>query len=806
MLGVVWGLWKKRSHTVTALELLNRLSFPQHQNERRQPPPGCISRYRLRLCCFGFLYLTVMLATVHELARSAVSPVPDLLPAHQPQHTVYKLVVVTLVQNEARWLPEWLEFHLLPAIGVEQFYLYDDDSSGVGSTDGLTSILAPYRGLVTLHRVSELDVPFPDPAEETVSDMTMCSHSPPWPEYHRVGGHKCVRNRFQFPQQAVVIRHAAATYGHQSRAMLLIDVDEFLMHTPVLGASSLIRHARVPARLWNKSVASVLVTALHGRVGAVHLHTAVMLPDETFFTHSSDDGLFLTRNCTRQLVDATTHKNTHVSMSKNAVLPHALALLDGYHYYGTIHQPALRGRATKTVSGASLGLQLMHFRYRSASAWAARRNKTYLRPANPHDRRAATKLYTVRLWHGGRGAPRLVSFTTAEEGAVAQKDAQMVDWEELLHEALRTPQTHSAPQLGLLQHWAALATALTKRWQKHSASHASTPLPPAIRGLIDASAVVVSRLSVLLVAEPRSGSTLIGKLSFDARKDFLYVYEPCRMAPKGKGFRRLWGGTFFDAECTSWVAKVLQCGLSLSGFGMLRRDAGGFKQSSALAAIAEAQLLTKRPRSLDDGDAYVDWLHCCWSSHRAAKVVRIRDPAALSTAPQVDDAQFKIVHLVRDPTKVIASRLSLETFTRRGFFNPEGGAEGVVRATCRAMNAMVRAPLLPSALRRYEYEEVLRSPTAFLSDLYAWLGLEGGLPPSVLRMVTQCRLGNHMDPSLGSGKRFRVCEFEDKLGHQNRALPPPVQLTQQQRELVASHCSPLPQRSTARWVQSVKGS
>ena len=89
------------------------------------------------------------------------------------------LTAVTLVQNEARWLPEWLEYHLLPAISVEHFYLYDDDATGPGSTDGLVATLAPYRRFVTLHRVSELG-PMPTSGEKMgASDMRMCSETPP---------------------------------------------------------------------------------------------------------------------------------------------------------------------------------------------------------------------------------------------------------------------------------------------------------------------------------------------------------------------------------------------------------------------------------------------------------------------------------------------------------------------------------------------------------------------------------------------------------------------------------------------------
>ena len=54
---------------------------------------------------------------------------------------------MTVLQDEARWLPEWMEYHL--ALGVGHFFLYDD-----GSTDTLEASLGPYREaeLVTLAR------------------------------------------------------------------------------------------------------------------------------------------------------------------------------------------------------------------------------------------------------------------------------------------------------------------------------------------------------------------------------------------------------------------------------------------------------------------------------------------------------------------------------------------------------------------------------------------------------------------------------------------------------------------------------
>jgi glycosyltransferase involved in cell wall biosynthesis len=47
------------------------------------------------------------------------------------------LSVVAIVKDEAPYMAEWLEYHLL--VGVEKFYIYDN-----GSTDNLLEILQPY--------------------------------------------------------------------------------------------------------------------------------------------------------------------------------------------------------------------------------------------------------------------------------------------------------------------------------------------------------------------------------------------------------------------------------------------------------------------------------------------------------------------------------------------------------------------------------------------------------------------------------------------------------------------------------------
>lgn len=55
------------------------------------------------------------------------------------------LSVVAVMQNEGRWLAEWIEYHAM--LGVDHFYLYDDQS-----TDNTKEVLQPYvkRGIVTV--------------------------------------------------------------------------------------------------------------------------------------------------------------------------------------------------------------------------------------------------------------------------------------------------------------------------------------------------------------------------------------------------------------------------------------------------------------------------------------------------------------------------------------------------------------------------------------------------------------------------------------------------------------------------------
>ena len=60
----------------------------------------------------------------------------------------YELAICAIFKNESRYLQEWIEFHKM--IGVQHFYLYDNDS-----TDAI-SVLQKYldEGILTLNKIS----------------------------------------------------------------------------------------------------------------------------------------------------------------------------------------------------------------------------------------------------------------------------------------------------------------------------------------------------------------------------------------------------------------------------------------------------------------------------------------------------------------------------------------------------------------------------------------------------------------------------------------------------------------------------
>lgn len=172
----------------------------------------------------------------------------------------FSLTIAVLIQNEAAWLPEWLEYHLLPSVGVDHIYLYDD-----ASKDRLEAAAGPYveRGQATLLREFTKDNVRPEDFRRVVP-FSECK------QRHLTGNYEselsmyslqdgtCYHS-FMMPPLKACVRHAIEHYGKLTAWMGFIDVDEYL----VVGA----KYASIPA----------LLTAKHANDHAVRMFGDIML-------------------------------------------------------------------------------------------------------------------------------------------------------------------------------------------------------------------------------------------------------------------------------------------------------------------------------------------------------------------------------------------------------------------------------------------------------------------------------------------------------------------------------------------------
>ena len=196
-------------------------------------------------------------------------------------HQQFMLSVATVIQDEARWIPEWLEYHALDAVGVEHFFLYDD-----GSRDELSQALEPYilDGLVTFQTVSSLGS---QPTTIRV-EAALCDTPPGnWGLLSWDADGFCTR-KLHFPQQLQMIRHAVRTHGHRTRYMAFIDVDEFVM----------VRKQPLAVVLDARWAAE---DSRFNRYGGLSLRSLTMLPPGINHTKSPAEGELLTKVMLQQI-------------------------------------------------------------------------------------------------------------------------------------------------------------------------------------------------------------------------------------------------------------------------------------------------------------------------------------------------------------------------------------------------------------------------------------------------------------------------------------------------------------------------
>ena len=199
--------------------------------------------------------------------------------------------MVTVLQDEARWLPEWMEYHL--ALGVGHFFLYDD-----GSTDTLEASLGPYREaeLVTLTNVSSLGPP-------PTHVLTRGWNDAGEPQQREV----------IFAPQYLAIRHATATHGHLCRWMAFFDVDEFVAVPSIAGGRAFATYLR---RLEIRRPAA----------GGVRLFSVLMLPRNATDRKAPPPDALLLKSFIRRAIEGqrSAKDDPHHIRFKCAARPEAL--------------------------------------------------------------------------------------------------------------------------------------------------------------------------------------------------------------------------------------------------------------------------------------------------------------------------------------------------------------------------------------------------------------------------------------------------------------------------------------------------
>ena len=273
---------------------------------------------------------------------------------------LYTLVMTTVLQNEASFLPEWLEYHMLRSIGFEHFYLYDD-----GSTDALAPTVAPYvaEGLVTLTPVTSLGR-LPDtvqiPSSECEENRQIKDDE--MPRWWHEG--RCVK-RLPFPQQVAVVYHAVRTYGNLTRWMAFFDVDEFVRLAPQYPSMPAVLSRLQSMPLKPQRDGSAL------RVVGMMVDQSIMLPRRANDTRPPPPGALLMSHFVRQLVP---------SMLPMAKTRFKCVLQPGWLHpqrYGTIHRLGLRQGGAYALPDPS-DVTLLHFRYRWMHTFENRLRRKYM--------------------------------------------------------------------------------------------------------------------------------------------------------------------------------------------------------------------------------------------------------------------------------------------------------------------------------------------------------------------------------------------------------------------------------------------
>ena len=267
--------------------------------------------------------------------------------------------------------------------------------------------------------------------------------------------------------------------------------------------------------------------------------------------------------------------------------------------------------------------------------------------------------------------------------------------------------------VALLPHAVDVKLALHRRFRDVRGTPEGAQLPAVLRTQLDAGDAVFHRTLVVVVGEGRSATSVFTDAVFNTLPSFTFTYEPCRFTD----------GLLHGRECARFVAQILTCRLPASVFRHFVNDWAAFSKGRFVSDVhalhgggstpfpndwAKASAL---PANLDVEALHLAWLARCAATHAVVKTIRIARWAELQ--PLVDAVPtVRILHFVRDPLHVVASRARIpEFFVKNGEWSANGTTDSIVENVCSAWPTSCGPCRFRRCLLRVRYEHFAQTPS-----------------------------------------------------------------------------------------------
>ncbi|XP_030646487.1 carbohydrate sulfotransferase 1 [Chanos chanos] len=278
-----------------------------------------------------------------------------------------------------------------------------------------------------------------------------------------------------------------------------------------------------------------------------------------------------------------------------------------------------------------------------------------------------------------------------------------------------------------------------------------------------------ARKHILLLAQTRSGSSFTGQL-FNQHPGIFYVFEPLyhvqqAFTNSSSRLRRALDSRALLGAYRDLLLNLFTCDLSFLE-NYIRPEpqdhlTGSFFRRGSSHALCTPPVCQEGSEEIQGGQPDETWcpkkcralnltlasLACQARSHVAIKTVRIPEVGDLRTLSEDPRLDLRIIHLVRDPRAILASRMMAfsDQFRAWRIWNATGRQPryvdlGQITRTCRDIDNSVETALQrPTWLRgRYlmvRYEDLAQNPEGKAREIYRFLGLD--MDSRVLTWITQ---------------------------------------------------------------------